>query len=602
MKFKNDISFLRAFSVVAVMLYHFKFTLFKGGFIGVDIFFVISGYLMTRIILTSFSKDNFKLLDFYGKRIARIFPALLVMIFFFMVVIYFFVPTQFIPYLESSFSSSLFFSNIFYYLNSGYFDASSQLNFLLHTWSLSVEWQFYMFYPLLLLLLKKTYSANFRLFRTIFFSLIVMSFIMMMVHNINDNAFSFFIFYTRAWEMMFGGLAFLYERDTHKLKQKYKNFIVIICILILAVCIYTIESHSTSWPSFLTIIPVASTSLILLLNTDFKFFKNKIVTFLGNISYSLYLWHWPIYVLSLYYGLHERLRYKIIFISLSIIFAIISYYLIEKKNYSKKIGYVLACSVLIFLGSFTLSKINPQLYFSKELGKLVDVAANYKYSKEAINQYFLGTRHLLHNQPFYLYKKNKLEPSKTKKNIILLGDSHAGMFSETVREIVHNYNGNLIQITADATFPEPNTKSSYAGPQDLMNYFFSYYFPKNNENIDLVVISANYQDYYQLDKRMNAVIQYFSLYNTKIIFIGQTMSYDIDFPTSYYLHRENKSSDKAFNTNYILKKRLGYRYIDLLNHPIKQVDKGYPYIYDSNHYTYYGTSQYKKLITHYLYN
>ncbi|WP_312303853.1 acyltransferase family protein [Chryseobacterium sp.] len=562
----------------------------------------MSGYLMTRIILTSFTKDNFKLLNFYGKRISRIFPALLLMISFFMVVIYILVPTQFIPYLESSFSSSLFFSNIFYYLNNGYFDASSQFNFLLHTWSLSVEWQFYMFYPLLLLIFRRTYSVNFKLFKTIFFLLIIMSFTMMIVHNTSDNVFSFFIFYTRAWEMMFGGLAFLYEKDTQKLNPKYKNFIVIICILILSVCIYTTESHITSWPSFLTIIPVTSTSIILLLNTDFKFFKNKIITFLGNISYSLYLWHWPIYVLSLYYGLHERLRYKIVFISLSIIFATISYYLIEKKSYSKKIGYVLAYSILIFLGSFTLSKINPELYFSKELAQLVDVAANYKYSKEAKNQYLLGTKHLLHNQPFYLYKKNELEPSKTKNNIILLGDSHAGMFSETVREIVNKHNGNFIQITADATFPEPNTKSSYAGPQDLMNYFFSHYFPRNNENIDLVIISANYQDYYQLDKRMDAVIQYFSQYKTKIIFIGQTMSYDIDFPTSYYIQRENKSSDKAFNTNDILKNRLGDRYIDLLNHPIKQVDKGYPYIYDTNHYTYYGTSQYKKLITHYLYD
>lgn len=601
MKFRNDISFLRAFSVIAVLLYHFKFNSFKGGFIGVDIFFVISGYLMTKIILTSFSKGNFKLLDFYTKRVARIFPALLFMISSFLAIIYFILPTQFIAYLKSCFSSSLFFSNIYYYLNSGYFDTSSQFNFLLHTWSLSVEWQFYMIFPLLLLLLRKTYTTQPKLFNILFFLFIVLSFVIMTIHNKKDNALSFFMFYTRSWEMMSGGLAFLYEKNIQKLKSNYKNIVVIICILTLSACVYTITSYSVKWPSYLTVLPVASTSLILLLNTDLKFFKSKTVRFLGNISYSLYLWHWPFYVLSLYFGLHEQISHKIIFITLSLIFAVVSYYLIEKKDYSKKVKHILVTSALIFLGTFFLTKINPRLYFPEALGRLVDISVNYKYSEEAIKQYSLGDKHMLSEQSFSSYNKKNLEISKTQHNIVLLGDSHAGMFSRTITELVNENKGNLIQITGDATFPEPNTESPYAGPKNLINYFYSAYYPKNSSDIDLIVITANFKDYDQLDKKITSVLNYFSKYQTKIVFIGQTMSYDMDFPTFYYLNKENKSADKVYKTNEILKNRLGNDYIDLLGYPIKQIDNGTPYMYDSNHYTYHGTSQYKKLISDYIY-
>ena len=168
LKFRYDISFLRALSVLAVVFYHFNFSFFKGGFVGVDIFFVISGYLMTKIILSGFGKDNFDVLEFYKRRVVRIFPALLTMIVIFGVVVYALIPTQFILYLNSAFSSSLFFSNIYYFLNNGYFDQSSHSNFPLHTWSLSVEWQFYMILPLLLLILKKTYKNSRKTFNFIF--------------------------------------------------------------------------------------------------------------------------------------------------------------------------------------------------------------------------------------------------------------------------------------------------------------------------------------------------------------------------------------------------------------------------------------------------
>lgn len=209
MNFRYDISFLRVVAVFAVVFFHFNIHGFSGGFVGVDIFFVISGYLMSLIILNGIENKKFTLLSFYKKRVVRIFPALLFMLLFFSCVIAVVLPTLFYQFQSNAFSSALFFSNIYFYLSSGYFDAASHYNFLLHTWSLSVEWQFYIIYPIFLILTQKVYLANFKFFKLIFIVVVALSLASVFYFNsIDKNDFSFYMFVTRAWEMMVGGLAF----------------------------------------------------------------------------------------------------------------------------------------------------------------------------------------------------------------------------------------------------------------------------------------------------------------------------------------------------------------------------------------------------------
>jgi len=607
MKFRNDISFLRALSVIAVLLYHFKFTFFNGGFIGVDIFFVISGYLMTRIILTEFSKNNFSILDFYKKRVIRIFPAFMAMITFFAVLIYFIIPTQFINYTHSYFSSSFFFSNIYYYFISGYFNAPSKVNFLLHTWSLSVEWQFYMVYPIILMIFRKAYMHHRNLFKVIFLSLIFLSVSSMYYHNLFNQTYSFYMFYTRAWEMMFGGLAFLFAdlfKEKNLIAKKvcfYLSFIAIILLIIY------IDEHSVRWPSLITIIPVGLTTLILLLNLNSKLFDNKIIKYLGDISYSLYLWHWPFIVFSLYFGLNENLLHKIIFISLSLIFSVMSYHLIEKRNYQHKLKFILGITLILFLSSFLLSKLNPEYLFNKKTASFVSATTSYKDSEGAHKQFSHGNKHLLDVQLFKDYDLNNLTINNQKKNIILLGDSHAAMFSQTIHTIFNADKYHLIQVTGDATFPMIDAEMGYPGPKDLFNFFFKDYFPQHYKHIDLVIISSNYYDFYKDDliKKINFTENYFKTYNIPVIYLGQTDNYSIDFPTHYYLenrfHVENTEMSqvtyKVRSANNYLAKRLESRYINLLAHKITKISKeGTPYIYDQNHLTYYGTEQYRNLI------
>ncbi|AZA82153.1 hypothetical protein C1637_10015 [Chryseobacterium lactis] len=604
MKFRNDISFLRAFSVLSVLFYHFGYGFFKGGFIGVDIFFVISGYLMTRIILSGFDNDNFKLLNFYKKRVERIFPAMLLMITTICIVVYILVPTQFIYTLKNAYSSSLFFSNIFYYINTGYFDQFSKFNFFLHTWSLSLEWQFYMVYPLLLMTLKPIYQSKRNRFNVFFFGLIIVSFLLMLFHNKTDNSFSFFLPYTRAWEMMIGGLAFLIKNN--KVDKSIRSKIVYSCIGILLFLVYFIDHDKFAWPSYLTLLPVLFTTVILIFNIETPFFNNRIVKFFGDISYSLYLWHWPFYVLLIFFDVNERIKYNILFMVISVIIATISYYYIEKRTYNDKLKYILSFTFILFCISFIASKIPLQYLFNDKLSKLIYYNSKYKDTDDVKTQFSINKHHMSDEMKYESFDIQL--PENNKRNIILLGDSHAGAFSKTLNLISKEQNFNLIQFTGDATFPIKNSKSIFKNPKRLFNYFYDEYFPRNHKNIDLIIVSSFFSGY-PLDRDSNKEIkeieEYFKMYFVPTLYIGQSKRFFVDYPTTLIMrdqyginYKYNKvliNTDLKINAD--LKKYLGNKYIDILNYPIKELNVDYtPYIYDSNHFTNYGTLQYYDLI------
>jgi len=603
--FRYDISFLRAFSVLAVLFYHYKFHWFKSGFIGVDIFFVISGFLMTKIILSSFEKNHFNIWDFYRRRIIRIIPALLVLIIFFSLLIFFFLQPQIVNFLRSAFSSILFFSNIYYYLNNGYFDSSSQYNFLLHTWSLSVEWQFYLMYPVLLLLLKKLFTAKKHIFILFFAALIGISFCAMLLHRSYDPDFSFYIFYPRAWEMMLGGFSFLSENTMQKVPGKVKTVVALTSLS--AIIAFIFLFHSSSWPSAYTVIPVFFTALLISLNYDLPIYKNKIVVYLGNISYSLYLYHWPLYVFILFFEMDTSLKYRIVMMFVSFMLAVLSYEGVEKRNYSNHAKSILAASVILFIISFSISKTDAENY-AHENKNLINAASNYKYSKSAELQYGIGTKHLTYNMDHKTFI-HKLElPMANKKNVVLLGDSHAGMFSKTVHHIIDTEDTHLIQITADATYPMENSKGIYPDPVSYFNYIFRVYFPKNYKNIDLIIINANYSGYSEKEIRNNITIteRYFSEYKIPTIYIGLTDLYIIDFPTYSYIkkkynatmYKEKNKIQATEKLNIFLKDLLGDQYINLLDLKINKLSpENFPYMYDTNHLTLFGTEQYRNILS-----
>jgi peptidoglycan/LPS O-acetylase OafA/YrhL len=324
--FRHDINGLRAIAVIAVVLYHFGVSGFNGGFGGVDVFFVISGYLMTRIILSNIEKDRFNLIDFYLARANRIIPALAVLCVLLLIAAWFFLP----PYEMRIFGKHLFgatsfLSNIVFAKDSGYFDSAADEKWLLHTWSLSVEWQFYILYPLLIMLVRKLLSANATRWTLLFLASSSYLLSVFFPERLHDAA--FYLLPTRAWEMMAGGLIYAFGLQA---TQKSKLATELTGVALLAGSIILLNSSYT-WPGSLAALPVLGAALIIIAANEKSWITNNTFSqYIGTVSYSLYLWHWPVVVALNLFELKENTWGISGGIILSLVLASLSYYLVER--------------------------------------------------------------------------------------------------------------------------------------------------------------------------------------------------------------------------------------------------------------------------------
>ncbi|GAL07089.1 O-antigen acetylase [Photobacterium aphoticum] len=227
MKFRADINGLRALAVIAVVLFHFNPSWVPGGFAGVDVFFVISGFLMTGIIFRGFENSNFSIINFYVARANRIIPALSVVCLALLVFGWFYLTPLDYRALGKHVTSSMgFLSNVIYWRESGYFDTASHSKWLLHTWSLSVEWQFYMIYPVVLVLLKKCMSLT--NIKRLLVAGTTIGFILSAYATYRWPNPAYFLLPTRAWEMMMGGLhSFTHYRTLKRLVKSTLSGLVL---------------------------------------------------------------------------------------------------------------------------------------------------------------------------------------------------------------------------------------------------------------------------------------------------------------------------------------------------------------------------------------
>ncbi len=297
--FRRDINGLRAWAVVAVVLYHFGISGIGGGFIGVDVFFVISGFLMTTIIVRGLETGGLSLWSFYLARARRILPALMVVVLALLAVGWFLLlPDEYETAAKHAYKSLLFLSNQTYLSEAGYFDQASHEKWLLHTWSLSVEWQFYVLQPLLLMALWKFLPGR-RNVAIALALLLVVSLALCIAQTSSNSAAAFYGLPTRAWELLAGGLVFLaapYMRASTRLRTLLEcaGFALIIGAGLL------LDAQS-QWPGWRALIPVLGTALVLLAANQASWFTgSRIAQWLGERSYSIYLWHWPLVVALVY--------------------------------------------------------------------------------------------------------------------------------------------------------------------------------------------------------------------------------------------------------------------------------------------------------------
>ncbi|GBL04852.1 acyltransferase family protein [Glaciecola sp. KUL10] len=332
MGFRQDINGLRAIAVLAVVLFHFNAAWLPGGFVGVDIFFVISGFLMTGIIFKGIENEDFSLATFYLARANRIIPALAILCIFMTIFGWFMlVPLEYEKLATHVISSLAFVSNIVYWKESGYFDVASNEKWLLHTWSLSVEWQFYIIYPIVLLFLKKFMTLN--SLKVILIIGVFLGFLLSLLATpIWPNP-AYFLLPTRAWEMMLGGVAFLFPLRATLTVRKFINMLGILLIVLSVLFIH----EEDLWPGYLAAVPTFGTYLIIQANLQSSIFTNNLAfRYLGKWSYSIYLWHWPIAVFIYSYSL--GLVFSMLGVAISVLAGMISFQYVEQMKFRKTWG------------------------------------------------------------------------------------------------------------------------------------------------------------------------------------------------------------------------------------------------------------------------
>jgi peptidoglycan/LPS O-acetylase OafA/YrhL len=291
MKFRHDINGLRALAVLAVMAFHFRVPGFSGGFVGVDVFFVISGFLMTGIIVGREAKGSFSVFDFYLDRGRRIVPALAILVVTLLAIgAVFLIPMDLKLLAKQSASAITFWSNILFWRENGYFDSSSETKLLLHTWSLSVEWQFYLLYPLMMLAILRTRARRFAVH--LLMALAALSFVLCVWLSGRNPGSGFFLLPPRAWEMIAGGLVYLLPH----MPAKWQRAGQLVGLALVALSILT--ASEAGWPGIYTLMPVVGTALVVsACRNDSRITGNAAAVWIGLRSYSIYLWHWPLAVL-----------------------------------------------------------------------------------------------------------------------------------------------------------------------------------------------------------------------------------------------------------------------------------------------------------------
>ncbi len=301
MNYRADIDGIRAIAVTAVILFHYGVTGFSGGFVGVDIFFVLSGYLISSIIFDKLEKGRFEFGNFYFRRIRRLFPVyVVVMAVTFALAYAFMLPREFREFGQSLVASTVYISNILFFLEAGYFDTASHLKPLLHTWSLSVEEQFYVIFPFVAWLCARLSRKNLFIFFAI---LTVASFVAAVSYIKTDTSAVFYLYPFRAWEMFLGTLLAT-QFIPHLASRLWNNALAItgLALIILPTFLYT---DKTLFPGASALIPCFGTALLIYSGSAQQGWVQQILSssipvYIGKLSYSLYLWHWPLYVIYAY--------------------------------------------------------------------------------------------------------------------------------------------------------------------------------------------------------------------------------------------------------------------------------------------------------------
>jgi peptidoglycan/LPS O-acetylase OafA/YrhL len=333
MNYRREIDGLRGIAVLSIVFFHAGFESFAGGFIGVDVFFVISGYLITNTILAELVSGEFKLLRFYERRARRILPALYLVILLCLPITWLTLPPDSMRNFAQSIAAiSVFSSNFLFWFEQGYFDAASELKPLLHTWSLAVEEQFYLLYPIFLMLFWRRVRNN--LFGFLTLGALLSFAIAQWSVQVSPLA-AFYLLPTRAWELLIGALARIYllKIDQHKFARSSNEIGGFVGLLFIFISIVT-YNRQTDFPGAFALTPTLGTALLIVFARQ-QTLAGRLLSFgplvgIGLISYSFYLWHQPLFVFARHMSLEEPdLWLMLALVLLALFFAYLTWRFVE---------------------------------------------------------------------------------------------------------------------------------------------------------------------------------------------------------------------------------------------------------------------------------
>ncbi|MDA7594258.1 acyltransferase [Candidatus Pelagibacter sp.] len=472
LSYRPEIDGLRAVAVLSAIFYHAQISIlgiepFKGGYIGVDIFFVISGYLITSLMLKELEANkNFSFLGFYERRCRRILPVLFFIILVFLPFSWFYlIPPAFEDFSRSILYAVGFGSNFFFhYSGLEYAGVAGMYKPFLHTWSLSVEEQYYIIFPIFLYFTFKYFNKY--LFQILALVLVI-SFLFAEWGSKNYISATFYFIHSRMWELLAGSmLAYLEIKKGSRSENKVLNELLpILGILFIVFYIVSYDDQNVA-PSLRTLIPIVGTCLFIWFSKKEtllgKVMSLKLLVGIGLISYSLYLWHYPIFSFSRIIEFTQgEISKKLLLICFTIILSIITYFLIESPfRNKKKIKTKLFFSIIIFAGilivTFNLLVVSKDGFKSRMPDVILNAVLTKKMAEEVKGNPKIWWRLKQDNKMCWnrIARGEKLCSfyEQNEKKIYLIGDSHFGTLMYDLNNKLSNRNYNFRPITARSFF------------------------------------------------------------------------------------------------------------------------------------------------------
>jgi len=624
-KFRKDINFLRSVSVISVLLYHTDLNIFNSGYLGVDVFFVISGFLIGSNILDNLATGTFSFKEFYVKRIRRLFPVLIFTIGICMAFVFaLYSPDDARDFEHSALYSILFGSNIYFWQNIDYFSPNIDLRPLAHTWSLGIEEQFYFILPIGMYLLYFLKISEKLIFK---FILIIssLSFYLTVNQSILENITKFYLLPTRLWELLLGVLGALlvrnYQIRNNSLFSNMGFFLVIMSLIL--------NSNEFQHPGYFTLAPTLGSFVFIVFNDKNsslrKLYENQTLQTIGLASYSIYLIHFPLFAIERYCGFRsvlnlEQFIVEFFLFALSIYFGYLIWKYVEnftrdkeKLSDSRLLTFTLVTTLIVIL-------ITSSNLISNRVAESYEMINLEKNTQELVDVCLIENNVIL-----------KLETclknySENKKNILVVGDSVAHNVYWGMREnLTEEYSLSLLSVTGCIPFLSEFEKKvpNYDETKCVKNYEIV----KNvlsEKKFHKILVQYDYSKftYFENDLKLfenplNLFTKEIQIYTENLILIGQPIKWERTIASNIYLERKFGLPklipiEDAFYWESIMKKHAANLNIQYISHfeyfCDKQGCENYQfadeklniYYYDTIHLTKYASEKFAEIIFSYI--